>query len=94
MKIGVARREWLAGTLPVAPHTGGEFGAAQYVLRYSYRDVLGFDARLAPRTDRDAEGAYLCELHRIGGRWLVDFCYSQATPTGRYAFVTNTGLAP
>jgi hypothetical protein len=93
MKVGVKRSEWLAGTLPVAPYTG-TFGRAEYGLRYSYRGVLGWGVHLLPKTDRDPEGAYLCELHRVRGSWLVDFCYSEATPTGRYSAVINTGLAP
>jgi hypothetical protein len=93
MKIGVKRSEWLAGTLPVAPYTG-TFGRAEYGLRYSYRGVLGWGVHLVPKTNRDPEGAYLCELHRVHGSWLVDFCYSEATPTGRYSAVINTGLAP
>jgi len=93
MRVGVSHSEWLAGTLPVAPYTGA-FRTARYQLRYSYRDALGFGVLLIPRTVRDDEGAYLCEVQRLRDRWLVDFCYSEATPTGRYANVTNTGLAP
>ena len=53
------------------------------MLKYQYRHVLGFDVLVLPKAGPKGKLAgqqvYTCELHELGGRWLVDFCYPRKT---------------
>jgi hypothetical protein len=92
MRVGVSRQDWLSGNLPVAPYPAEQFGSASFRLVYSYRNVLGFDVTVHPSEPDFAAGSYRCELHRQLERWLVDFCYGEATPRGRVSPVINPSL--
>jgi hypothetical protein len=79
MREGSTRAEWAAGTLPVPPYPLAEFRSAGSTLKYSYRHVLGYDVLVLPKRENGDQRVYACELHELGGHWLVDFCYPRAT---------------
>jgi hypothetical protein len=73
--------DWLAGDLPVAPYPARAFASVSYALRYSWPRVVGYDMTVMPRRNTGLGSVnYRCELHRQGGRWLVQYCYADATP--------------
>ena len=83
MKIGTSHRDWLEGNLPVVPYPAPAFRDAGFTLKYSYKDVLGYDVLILPRRgkvgDQAGQQVYSCELHKLHGSWLVDFCYPRKT---------------
>jgi hypothetical protein len=83
MKIGTSHADWLAGNLPVVPYPAAAFRTFGLTLKYSYRNVLGYDVLVLPKLTRAGNAAgqqvYECELHNVRGRWLVDFCYPRKT---------------
>lgn len=74
MRIGTSHADWLRGNLPVVPYPAGQYRTASYTLRYSYRGVLGYDVLVLPKKPLGMQQVYACELHEVGGRWLVDYC--------------------
>ena len=74
MRRGTSHSDWLHGNLPVVPYPAGQFRTASYTLRYSYRGVLGYDVLVLPKRPLGLQQVYACELHELGGRWLVDYC--------------------
>jgi hypothetical protein len=83
MKAGTSRSDWLRGNLPVVPYPAAAFRTAGYTLKYQYKGILGYDALVLPKETPAAQQAgqqvYACELHDVGGRWLVDYCYPRKT---------------
>jgi hypothetical protein len=79
MKIGTSHADWLAGNLPVVPYPATQYRTASFTLKYSYRNVLGYDVLVLPKRAGGMQEVYSCELHDVGGRWLVDFCYPRKT---------------
>ena len=83
MKIGTSRADWLAGDLPVVPYPAAGYRTFGTVLKYQYRDILGYDVLMLPKETPAGKLAgqqvYSCELHDVHGRWLVDFCYPRKT---------------
>ena len=83
MKVGMTRSQWLAGNLPVVPYPANAYRAFGATLKYQYKGVLGYDVLVLPKetaAGRDAgQQVYACELHDVGGSWLVDFCYPRKT---------------
>jgi hypothetical protein len=79
MRADTSRAEWMSGTLPVVPYPADQFGSASIRPTYSYKGVLGYDVLVVPKTVRGKQVIYGCELHRVHGRWLVDFCYPRTT---------------
>jgi hypothetical protein len=79
MRIGTSRADWLRGNLPVVPYPAAQYRTASFRLQYSYRDVLGYDVLVLPKQVDGLQEVYSCELHRLGGRWLVDFCIPRKT---------------
>jgi hypothetical protein len=79
MRIGTSRSDWLHGNLPVVPYPAAQYRTASFALRYSYAGVLGYDVLVLPKRAGGLQEVYSCELHRVGGRWLVDFCVPRKT---------------
>jgi hypothetical protein len=83
MKEGTSRSDWLQGNLPVVPYPAAAFRSAGYTLKYQYKGILGYDVLVLPKETPAAQKAgqqvYACELHDVGGRWLVDYCYPRKT---------------
>ena len=83
MKIGTSRADWLAGDLPIVPYPASGYRTFGTVLKYQYRNVLGYDVLVLPKRNaagtRAGQQVYACELHDVRGRWLVDFCYPRKT---------------
>jgi hypothetical protein len=83
MKVGTSHADWLHGNLPVVPYPKSAFRTFGLTLKYSYEDVLGYDVLVLPKETSAGRAAgqqvYQCELHRVHGRWLVDFCYPRKT---------------
>jgi len=83
MKLGTSHSDWLHGNLPVVPYPANAFDHAGWTLKYSYRNVLGYDVLVIPRRtkagDEAGQQVYSCELHDVRTRWLVDFCYPRKT---------------
>jgi hypothetical protein len=83
MKIGTSHTDWLAGDLPVVPYPAAAFRSFGLTLKYSYKDILGYDVLVLPKQTKAGDAAgqqvYECELHDVRGRWLVDFCYPRKT---------------
>jgi hypothetical protein len=79
MREGTSRAEWMRGTLPVVPYPVDQFGSASIRPTYSYKGVLGYDVLVVPKTLRGKQVIYSCELHRVHGRWLIDYCYPRTT---------------
>jgi len=83
MKIGTSHSDWLRGDLPVAPYAAAAFASAGWTLKYSYRNILGYDVLIVPKKNaagtKAGQQVYSCELHDVHGRWLVDFCYVRKT---------------
>jgi hypothetical protein len=83
LREGTSYSEWMHGTLPVFPYPAAGFASAGWTLKYSYKDVLGYDVLVLPKHNEAGKKAgqqvYACELHDVGGRWLVDFCYPRKT---------------
>jgi hypothetical protein len=83
MRQGTSRSDWLAGDLPVVPYPAEAFRAFGATLKYQYKRVLGYDVLVLPKVNAAGRGAgqqvYACELHDVGGSWLVDFCYPRKT---------------
>lgn len=79
MKEGTSHSDWLHGNLPVVPYPAAEYRTSSARLTYSYRHVLGYDVLVLPKEADGQQQVYTCELHELGGRWLVDFCYPRKT---------------
>ena len=83
MKLGTTHSEWLAGDLPVVPYPAAAFRTFGTTLKYEYKGVLGYDVLVLPKATAAGRSAgqqvYACELHDVGGSWLVDFCYPLKT---------------
>jgi hypothetical protein len=83
MRIGTTREQWLGGSLPVVPYPAGAVLNIGLRLLHSYRDDLGYEVLfVANKTalgKRTGTEAYACEMHHVGGRWLVDSCYPRKT---------------
>jgi hypothetical protein len=79
MRIGTSHADWLAGNLPVVPYPAAQYRTASFTLEYSYRGVLGYDVLVLPKRVDGLQEVYSCELHDVGGRWLVDFCVPRKT---------------
>lgn len=83
MKVGTTYGQWLAGDLPVVPYPADAFRSFGTVLKYQYKNVLGYDVLVLPKQDaagrKAGQQVYACELHDVHGNWLVDFCYPRKT---------------
>ena len=80
MRTGTSHAEWLAGNLPVVPYPTREFDHVGLTFKGAYQGgVIDYDVLVLPRTQRGKQQVYSCELDRLHGRWLVDFCYPRAT---------------
>jgi hypothetical protein len=67
------RAEWATGNIPVFPYAarGKRFGG--WRVTYSYRDDVGLDLLLHPRTgSKLGPVSFAVELRHVHGRWLVD----------------------
>jgi hypothetical protein len=83
MKVGTSYSDWLHGDLPVVPYPADAYRTFGTTLKYSYRNILGFDVLVLPKQNaagtKAGQQVYSCELHDVGGHWLVDFCYPRKT---------------
>jgi hypothetical protein len=79
MREGSSRAEWAAGTLPVPPYPLAAFRTYGLTLKYSYHDVLGYDVLVLPKSSDGVQQVYACELDKLHGSWLIDFCYPRTT---------------
>lgn len=79
MRVGTSHADWLAGNLPVVPYPAAQYRTASFTLKYSYRDVLGYDVLVLPKRVGGLQEVYACELHRVHGAWLVDYCVPRKT---------------
>jgi hypothetical protein len=83
MKVGTSHADWLAGNLPVVPYPANAFRTTGLTLKYSYRNVVGYDVLVLPKQTKSGDAAgqqvYACELHDVRGSWLIDFCYPRKT---------------
>ena len=83
MKEGTSYSDWMHGNLPVFPYPAGAFDHAGWTLKYSYKDILGYDVLVIPKQNKAGDAAgqqvYTCELHDVNGKWLIDFCYPRKT---------------
>jgi hypothetical protein len=83
MKVGTSYSDWLAGNLPVVPYPADAYRTFGDTLKYQYKYVLGFDVLVLPKQTpagaKAGQQVYLCELHDVDGKWLVDFCYPRKT---------------
>ena len=78
MRAGSSRSAWKRGDLPVVPYLD-EFRDSGTTLKYSYSGILGYDVLVLPKSPSGRQVVYACELHRVGARWLVDWCYPRTT---------------
>jgi hypothetical protein len=76
---GTTRTDWKNGLLPVVPYPAAEFKSAGATLDHSYKGVLGYDVLVVPKTLKGKQQVYGCELDKVGGRWLVDWCMPKKT---------------
>lgn len=79
MQASSSRAAWKRGELPVVPYPAEQFRDSGATLKYSYRGVLGYDVLVLPKSSRGKQVVYACELHRLGEKWLVDWCYPRTT---------------
>jgi hypothetical protein len=83
MRTGTTMAQWLAGTLPVPPYPADAVRSIGLRQLHSYRDDLGYEvlivAKATPAGKKAGTQAYECEIHHIGGRWLIDSCYPRKT---------------
>lgn len=83
MKYGTSHSDWLHGNLPVVPYPADAYRTAGFTLKYQYQDILGYDVLVLPSETKAGRLAgqqvYACELHDVGGSWLVDACYPRKT---------------
>jgi hypothetical protein len=79
MKADTSREEWLQGNLPVVPYPAAAYRTASFTLTYSEPGVLGYDVLVLPKRAGGPQQVYSCELHDVGGSWLVDSCYPRTT---------------
>ena len=83
MKLGTSHSDWLAGDLPVVPYPAEAYRTFGEIVKYQYRNVLGFDVLVLPKQTpagtKAGQQVYSCELHDVHGQWLVDFCYPRKT---------------
>jgi hypothetical protein len=79
LRAGTTQAQWRAGLLPVVPYPAEQFRSEGATLKYSYRGILGYDVLVVPKTLRGEQRVYACELDKVHGHWLVDWCYPRKT---------------
>lgn len=79
MRAGTTLREWARGEVPVVAYPARGRRFHNWVLQYSYRDVVGLELGLEPRPGaKVGAAAFQVELKRRRGVWLVDSIYLRA----------------
>ena len=76
LKVGVTRKEWNRGDLPVQPYPALDKGLGRWdFVEYSYTDTIGLEVFLLPkpRSGYSAMTAAVELVRRHDGRWLVDY---------------------
>ncbi len=80
LRTGTTHAEWLSGNLPVVPYPERDFGHVGLTFTGAYvGGLLDYDVLVLPRERTGRQQVYSCELDRLHGRWLVDYCYPRAT---------------
>lgn len=78
LRAGTPRAEWLAGNLPVSPFEPRPERRYEWRPGFVYRDRVGFDLFLQPRSTRVGAIAYAIDMVPRGDRWVVDLIYPKA----------------
>ena len=76
LRAGSTRQDWARGDVPVVPYPAGGVRFHDWIVQYSFPNLVGIELGVRPRRgSKVGAAAFELELERVHGSWLVNAIY-------------------